>query len=155
MTEMTKACPYCGEQILAVAIKCKHCGSALTRPAAAAPGPAAPVSSLGRQFTMRPAIAILAVIVLGLLGLAVAANWTHTHTLSGDGFSDAQIASIQQDIRAKFGARRGVTVVDVEMIRESPTQLTGFAKVQVPLLGIITKPCTATWGDGRSIWQCK
>ncbi len=27
----TKACPYCGEQVLAAAIKCKHCGSGLTR----------------------------------------------------------------------------------------------------------------------------
>jgi hypothetical protein len=28
--EPTRACPFCGEQILAVAIKCKHCGSDLT-----------------------------------------------------------------------------------------------------------------------------
>jgi uncharacterized membrane protein YvbJ len=25
----TKACPYCGEEILDVAVKCKHCGSKL------------------------------------------------------------------------------------------------------------------------------
>jgi uncharacterized protein len=29
--EATRRCPYCAEEILAAAIKCKHCGSALTR----------------------------------------------------------------------------------------------------------------------------
>lgn len=29
--EKTKRCPLCGEEILAVAIKCKHCGSILKR----------------------------------------------------------------------------------------------------------------------------
>lgn len=28
-TEATKACPFCGEKILVVAVKCKHCGSDL------------------------------------------------------------------------------------------------------------------------------
>jgi len=30
-TTETKACPYCGEEILAVAVKCKHCGSDLSQ----------------------------------------------------------------------------------------------------------------------------
>jgi hypothetical protein len=38
--QATKACPYCGEQVLAVAIKCKHCGSYL---AEIAPTTAQPV----------------------------------------------------------------------------------------------------------------
>jgi uncharacterized membrane protein YvbJ len=29
MTEETKKCQYCGEEILKVAVKCKHCGSML------------------------------------------------------------------------------------------------------------------------------
>jgi len=34
MSEGIKKCPYCGEEILSVAIKCKHCSEFLDKSAA-------------------------------------------------------------------------------------------------------------------------
>jgi hypothetical protein len=74
----------------------------------------------------------------------------------GIGFSDEAISSIEGDIRDEFSKRRGITVEEVQMLRESPRKLTGFVKAKAPLLGTITKACTATMGDdGRSIWSCQ
>lgn len=130
ISEATKACSYCGEHILAVAVKRKHCGSVVTGSSAVGGAAAA---AFNRQFTMRPAITVPAVILLGLLSLAVAANWRHTYTLSGNGFSDADVTRIEQNIRTKLAAQLHMRVVDVELMRESPTRLTGFAKVHEPL----------------------
>jgi len=34
MSEETRKCPYCGEEILSIAVKCKHCGEFLNKSAA-------------------------------------------------------------------------------------------------------------------------
>ncbi len=56
----TKTCRYCGEQILAVAQKCKHCGSFLTGPRAGRAG-SAPASDGNAVASM----------VLGIVGLVL------------------------------------------------------------------------------------
>lgn len=43
----TKSCPYCGEKILAVAKKCKHCQSDLTQPASSVIATKAPYADYG------------------------------------------------------------------------------------------------------------
>lgn len=74
---------------------------------------------------------------------------------TGVGFSEADISSIEQGISAEFRRRPGVTVEQVQMLREAPRKLTGFAKLKLPLVGEINKSCTATMGDdGRAMWQC-
>jgi len=145
-TGETKPCPYCGEQTLAVAVKCKHCGSAI--------GSAS--NAVKSQFKMRPMFSILALIVVSITGAVFAYNWRQTGTVSGQGFTDADISNIELSISAQFAKPDRVTVENVKMIRESPNRLTGFVKLRMPLLGSIQKTCTATYGDrGTSIWQCK
>jgi hypothetical protein len=142
----TKACPYCSEQVLATAIKCKHCGSSI----------GGPTGTIRKQFKMSPAFVVLGGIVIAIFGAGWAYNWQKTGTPSGIGFSDEAISSIKSDIRDEFAKRRGITVEEVQMLRESPRKLTGFVKVKAPLLGTINKACTATMGDdGRSIWRCE
>lgn len=60
MAEETKKCPFCGEEILAVAIKCKHCGSdLLEKPAADAEAKSDSGDNIGYILLLIPVIAIL------------------------------------------------------------------------------------------------
>ncbi len=63
----TKSCPYCGERVLAVAIRCKHCGSYL---AEEQPAVRRPVPDAAPRATMPPRawVAIAAVAGIILIG---------------------------------------------------------------------------------------
>ena len=65
-----KACPYCGEQILQVAIRCKHCHADLTAASAAAPSAPAPAAT-----ATAPADYLPGLIALPIVGALLAWFW--------------------------------------------------------------------------------
>jgi hypothetical protein len=72
------------------------------------------------------------------------------------GFSGEDIAKVKDSIRTEFDKRPGIKVIDVQMLKESPTKLMGFVKVKAPLFGEMTKSCSATMGEGNQyLWKCE
>jgi hypothetical protein len=141
-----KRCPYCGEEILAVAVKCKHCGSAIEGQSAAAQ----------EKPKIRTPFKIMGVIIIVVIAVPVIYNLLNNRSPFGPSFGDDEIKRAEQSIRSEFGKREGVTVLDVQLMKESSRKLSGFVKVKVPLFGEVTKPCSATMGDNSEyMWTCQ
>src|SRR6185437_13265586 len=111
---------------------------------------------LGNPLRMRPIYTAIAVIaVLSALGAGYAYSWNQSAAPSGRGFTDADVAKVEQSIKTEFARRSGLSVSAVKMIKESPTRLTGVADIRTPSLGTVQKACEATLGNrGQPIWEC-
>lgn len=103
-----------------------------------------------------PLYAALAVaIALSALSAGCSRSWGQTGTASGREFTDADIGKVEQSIKTEFARRSGLSVVAVKMVMESPTRLTGTAKIRTESLGTVEKACEASMSDrGLPIWQC-
>jgi hypothetical protein len=113
--QTTKLCPFCGESIMAVAIKCKHCGSRL--------------DAAGRATLRRvPPAAVGASICSGLLAAGTLLPWAVSTfrsqsglELHGDGVGDGVIIlvaaalltalSVVGAVSRRFGRGAGVVVM--------------------------------------------
>jgi len=79
--EATKKCPFCAEEILADAAKCKHCGSMLGQATPPPLPPRGPVAPPARDLGDDPAMRML--LPVGRSGWAIAAGYLGLFSLLG------------------------------------------------------------------------
>jgi hypothetical protein len=89
------------------------------------------------------------IIGIGVLAIVVLSTWQQ-------GFSEADLNAMKVSIKSEFEKREGVVVKDVVMMKESSNKAVGFVKISVPILGDVTKSCSATMDEGGKnyIWRC-
>lgn len=108
-----------------------------------------------RRLRMPMIYSVVAAGVVAVLATGYAYNRNQADTATGPGWSDADVAKVEQSIKTEFARRSGLTVTEVKMVRQSPTELSGVAKVKTQL-GTIEKACDASLGDrGQLTWQCR
>ena len=173
-TKPTKPCPYCGENILAIANKCKHCGEFLTkgprRPMRASTKPRIVVAPENNKWSggrmtlyvlcalLVPIVGVIAGIVglaqrgkrgqgLFLLLLAVVAMLVGYVVITSLTEGD-NIENMQNQIRVDISKQTGVTCTSVILIKESSNRYTGLATFTT---GEVVTVTATTDGD-EFIW---
>ena len=95
---------------------------------------------------MKKAITLLIIFVLFVAGYYIVNQM--------NGFTQPDIDALHKTIKDEFEKRPGVSVTDVQLLRESPRKLVGFVKLKISGEEI-TKSCSATMGDNAQyIWEC-
>src|ERR1700686_2634310 len=137
--EATKCCPYCAEEILAAAVKCKHCKSNIDIPSAIPPAPE------GAQLRawQRP---VGCGTILGLLCLTIAGMWM-TGAFDGPKAASVVSPSATNDVNSRNYADQAAQFrAEAERIARGagPNDNESSAAAPDPQKNSASEPVTAT-----------
>jgi hypothetical protein len=125
----TKACPYCGEQILAVAVKCKHCQSMLA-PNAPAPVRTPQADLAGARADLTKGIfQVLAGLIPIVIGVVIYIQWKDsaddnsssnesTTRRTNRGFEASSMSECVNTMRSMAS--------DFNAVTDTPSRVSGF-----------------------------
>lgn len=87
---------------------------------------------------------------------AVAIGAALVFILKPSGFDERDVEEMKKAIRAEYLKRESTTVEEVELLRKSDTEITGFVKFKVGELPVATHACSATLekSSGKYLWRC-
>lgn len=94
---------------------------------------------------------------LGFLGLGVLILFAALiYWDKNRGFSDDDISAMKRSIKTEFEKKEGISVSDVVMMKETDNKATGFVKLNIKGLGLITKSCNSTMAQNSRdyYWRC-
>jgi hypothetical protein len=100
----------------------------------------------------------MVVLLLMLAGCGSGAMSVSIPGLTSPSFSEADVERTKETLRQQYAEQPGIQVLEVEMIRETPTRLTGFIKYRKKIFFSereFSKQCSAVMGqDAQYLVRC-